>query len=183
MAASGYWWCGKEVYRLLGETLITINQKSVVVIWSCTLYIFRSITLIYISRSPVVLGSSNSRHISKYRFLKFFHQRREENNKNYLIIFRGQTVLQKPKFSYHIQDVNHRGKKMLRLRNYLQDPFRTLTKTWGSIMMMNCFCGMVDLQNAFSLISSWDHCQRSSPSTRIWTCARPEFRLSWMQAV
>ena len=31
------------------------------------------------------------------------------------------------------------------------------------MMMMNCFCGMVDWQKAFSLISSRDHCQRSSP--------------------
>ena len=32
------------------------------------------------------------------------------------------------------------------------------------MMMMNCFCGMVDWRKGFSLISSWDHCQRSSPS-------------------
>ena len=32
------------------------------------------------------------------------------------------------------------------------------------MMMMNCFCSMVDWQKAFSLISSRDHCQRSSPS-------------------
>ena len=32
------------------------------------------------------------------------------------------------------------------------------------MMMMNCFCSMVDQRKAFSLISSWDHCQRSSPS-------------------
>ena len=32
------------------------------------------------------------------------------------------------------------------------------------IMMMNFFCGMVDRRKAFSLISSRDHCQRSSPS-------------------
>ena len=31
-------------------------------------------------------------------------------------------------------------------------------------LMMNCLCGMIDLQKAFSLISSHDHCQRSSPS-------------------
>ena len=31
------------------------------------------------------------------------------------------------------------------------------------MMMMKCFCGMVDQQKAFSLISSQDHCQRSSP--------------------
>ena len=32
------------------------------------------------------------------------------------------------------------------------------------MMMMNCFGGMVDRRKAFSLISSRDHCQRSSPS-------------------
>ena len=46
------------------------------------------------------------------------------------------------------------------------------------MMMMNCFCGMVDRRKAFSLISSRDHCQRSSPSGRVWACAEPEFRLS-----
>ena len=39
-----------------------------------------------------------------------------------------------------------------------------LSKWWWWWWMMNCFCGMADLQKAFSLISSWDHCQRSSPS-------------------
>ena len=28
--------------------------------------------------------------------------------------------------------------------------------------MMDCFCGIADLRKAFSLISSQDHCQRSS---------------------
>ena len=32
------------------------------------------------------------------------------------------------------------------------------------MMMMNCLCGMVDRRKAFVLISSGDHCQRSSPS-------------------
>ena len=31
-------------------------------------------------------------------------------------------------------------------------------------MMVNCFCGMADRRKAFSLISSREHCQRSSPS-------------------
>ena len=31
------------------------------------------------------------------------------------------------------------------------------------LMMMNCFCGMVDRRKVLSLISSRDHCQRSSP--------------------
>ena len=28
------------------------------------------------------------------------------------------------------------------------------------IMLMNCFCGVVDRRKAFSLIPSWNHCQR-----------------------
>ena len=32
------------------------------------------------------------------------------------------------------------------------------------MMMVNCFCGMTDRRKAFSLISSQDHCQRSSTS-------------------
>ena len=32
------------------------------------------------------------------------------------------------------------------------------------MMMMNCFCVMVDRRKACNLISSRDHCQRSSPS-------------------
>ena len=32
------------------------------------------------------------------------------------------------------------------------------------MMMMNCFCGIVDRRKVFSLISSRDHCQRFSPS-------------------
>ena len=31
-------------------------------------------------------------------------------------------------------------------------------------MMMNCSGGMIDRRKTFSLISSWDHCQRSSSS-------------------
>ena len=59
------------------------------------------------------------------------------------------------------------------------------------MMMMNCFCGMVDRRKAFSLISSRDHCQRSSPS-RIsdtpWTGLEPAQNLSsgfveWSYAV
>ena len=31
------------------------------------------------------------------------------------------------------------------------------------LMIKNCICGMVDQRTAFSLVSSQDHCQRSSP--------------------
>ena len=46
------------------------------------------------------------------------------------------------------------------LREQLLD---SKAKTRG-MMMMNCFCSMVDRRKAFSLISSQDYCQRSSPS-------------------
>ena len=57
-----------------------------------------------------------------------------------------------------------------------------------TMMMMNYFCGMVDRQKTFSLISSRGHCQRSSPSriwhaaSRVWPSTEPEFRLSWMKS-
>ena len=48
------------------------------------------------------------------------------------------------------------------------------------MMMMNCFCGMVDRKKVFSLISSRDHCQRQAGFERAqslgsgiieWNCA------------
>ena len=39
------------------------------------------------------------------------------------------------------------------------------------MMMMNCFCGVVDRRKAFSLISSRGHCQRSSP---LWISDTPQ---------
>ena len=41
----------------------------------------------------------------------------------------------------------------------------TAVNSFILMVMMNCFCGMVDRQKAFSLISSRDHCQRSSTSS------------------
>ena len=49
-------------------------------------------------------------------------------------------------------------------------PWRCFNRQWViwvvmmMMMMMNCFCIMVDRRKAFSLVSNWDHCQRSSPS-------------------
>ena len=42
------------------------------------------------------------------------------------------------------------------------------------MIMMNCFCSMVDQRKVFSLISSQDHCQRSSP-LRIFDMLRAGF--------
>ena len=75
-------------------------------------------------------------------------------------------------------------------------PFRDLNQTliclrttFLLMMMMNCFCGMVDERKTISLICS----RRSEMSeiftivnlqhaaSRIWTCAKPEFRFHWMK--
>ena len=39
---------------------------------------------------------------------------------------------------------------------------------------MNCFCGMINRRKTFSLISSWDNCQRSSSS---WNSDTPRDKL------
>ena len=55
------------------------------------------------------------------------------------------------------------------------------------MMMMSCFCGMVDRRKAFSLISSRYHWQGVSPSQisntpqRIWIRAELQFSLFWMK--
>ena len=41
--------------------------------------------------------------------------------------------------------------------------FQNIFSSMMMMMMMNYFCGMVDRRKSFSLISSRDNCQRSSP--------------------
>ena len=49
--------------------------------------------------------------------------------------------------------------------------------------LMNCFCGMADRRKALSLISSRVEvltiANLRHASSRVWTCAEPEFRLCW----
>ena len=52
---------------------------------------------------------------------------------------------------------------MENVRNHRDIKLVTSDKRTKKLMMMNCFCGMVDRRKEFSLISSRDHCQRSSP--------------------
>ena len=42
--------------------------------------------------------------------------------------------------------------------------FKSMMMMMMMMMMLNCFCGMADRRKVFGLISSRDHCQRSSPS-------------------
>ena len=55
-------------------------------------------------------------------------------------------------------------KEIFEKNGYDNKFFDRCLRTFLMMKMMNCFCGMVDRRKAFSLISSWDHCQRSSPS-------------------
>ena len=58
--------------------------------------------------------------------------------------------------------------KVLKLVGFDFGKFVQILKIFGPKFLqldeLNCFCGMVDRRKAFSLISSRDHCQRSSPS-------------------
>ena len=61
---------------------------------------------------------------------------------------------------------------------------RNFRRVWliiSSLMIINCFCGMVDRGKAFSLISSRDHCQRSWPS-RIFDTPRAGFESAQNQS-
>ena len=52
-------------------------------------------------------------------------------------------------------------------------------------IVLNCFCSIVDRRKAFSLLSSQDHCQRSSPSQISDTLQagfKPAQNLSWDSA-
>ena len=49
-------------------------------------------------------------------------------------------------------------------KSFIQHVWQGANKCLMMMMMMKCFCGMVDQRKAFVFISSWDHCQRSSPS-------------------
>ena len=65
--------------------------------------------------------------------------------------------LAKRLYMKHIPDTLQPSQKQTNLKTY------SLTKNYFSLMMMNCFCGMVDRRKAVTLLSSRDHCQRSSP--------------------
>ena len=65
----------------------------------------------------------------------------------------------------------------------ITDMFKNISKEYliKMMMIMICFCGMVDWRKAFSLISSRDHCQRSSPlriSDTPWAGFEPAQNLS-----
>ena len=65
------------------------------------------------------------------------------------------------KFQYLAQERQFFMDKLFDLVTIIFTLFEVFCYWWW--MMMNCFCGMVERRKVFSLISSQDDCQRSSP--------------------
>ena len=59
--------------------------------------------------------------------------------------------------------INGNGYRPVNIGNYVIKNSQN-EKLLGVLIELNCFCEMIDRQNAFSLICSRDHCQKSSPS-------------------
>ena len=78
--------------------------------------------------------------------------------------------------------INGNGYRPVNIGNYVIKNSQN-EKLLGVLIELNCFCGMIDRQNAFSLICSRDHCQKSSPS-RISDTPRVGFEPEqiWVQA-
>ena len=86
-----------------------------------------------------------------------------------------------PNLSYYLK---HQSKNLINVTKFCLDAPYSLW--WGGVIwviLMNCFCDTVDRQKTFSLISSWDHCQRSSHRKSL-TCRKQGLNLhrTWVQA-
>ena len=79
-----------------------------------------------------------------------------------------------PNLSYYLK---HQSKNLINVTKFCLDAPYSLW--WGGVIwviLMNCFCDTVDRQKTFSLISSWDHCQRSSHRKSL-TCRKQGLNL------
>ena len=79
-----------------------------------------------------------------------------------------------PNLSYYLK---HQSKNLINVTKFCLDAPYSLW--WGGVIwviLMNCFCDTVDRQKTFSLISSWDHCQRSSHRKSL-TCRKQDLNL------
>ena len=83
---------------------------------------------------------------------------------------------------FKLDITNHNSQKIQNVQ------IRPKINIWPALIMMNCFCAMVYRRKAFSLISSWDHCQRFSPSqisdmqrAGFETRSEPEITLRWLK--
>ena len=79
-----------------------------------------------------------------------------------------------PNLSYYLK---HQSKNLINVTKFCLDAPYSLW--WGGVIwviLMNCICDTVDGQKTFSLISSWDHCQRSSHRKSL-TCRKQGLNL------
>ena len=96
---------------------------------------------------------------------------------------------------FHLKKVQYEMKAICSSVNWKESNMRRKSArqnsdAWKkcSMVMMNCFGVMVDIQKTISLISSQHNCQRFSsfanlphPASRIWTCAERGPRICWMK--
>ena len=95
-------------------------------------------------------------YIGRY-FLQIF---RTPFNSSILLVSQFSFVNHSPNLSYYLKN---QSKNLINITKFCLDAPYSLW--WGGVIwviLMNCFCHTVDRQKTFSLISSRDHCQRSS---------------------
>ena len=95
-------------------------------------------------------------------------------NSSTLLVSQFCFVNSSPNLSYYLK---HQSKNLINVTKFCLDAPYSLW--WGGVIwviLMNCFCDTVDRQKTFSLISSWDHCQRSSHRKSL-TCRKQGLNL------
>ena len=103
----------------------------------------------------------------------------------------GNKTVANSKFLDGVRVCNYRLKLDLMVAKSSSKTMLSLPEVMMMKMMMNCFCCMIGQQKGFSIISSWEHCQRSSPkgiSDTLWAGFEPTHNLSlilveWSYAV
>ena len=102
-------------------------------------------------------------YIGRY-FLQIF---RTSFNSSILLVSQFSFVNYSPNLSFYLKN---QSKNLINITKFCLDAPYSLW--WGGVIwviLMKCFCDTVDRQKMFSLISSRDHCQRSSHSKSL-TC-------------
>ena len=103
---------------------------------------------------PIESGSSHSKRYKELTTVKATHRIRTKPFKYYKIV------------NYYNSKASKIINPLAHQRKYLS---LTISLSLSFLLVMNCFCGKVDWQRGFSLISSRDHFQRFLPSQIIET--------------
>ena len=113
-------------------------------------------------------------YMSFYIGIYFLQIFRTPFNSSTLLVSQFCFVNYSPNLSYYLK---HQSKNLINVTKFCLDAPYSLW--WGGVIwviLMNCFCDTVDRQKTFSLISSWDHCQRSSHRKSL-TCRKQGLNL------